>query len=100
MTKPSQHKSQTDLTCTRHNEDVCYVRDSQIRPYLRDRLPGRFHLLDPVIDQLPPLIFRRSWNKYARELGLPLKSKTLANHDCQGIGPKCYRDGELMTRGG
>ncbi len=82
----------------RHNADVVYDRETQIRPYLRDRLPERYHLLDRYIDQLPPLVFRRAWNGYARDLGLPYRAKTLANHDATGIGPKCYIDGVLIDR--
>lgn len=79
----------------RHNEDVIYDRDGQIKPYIQAKQPGNYHLLESALNQLPLIVVRRNWNKYARELGLPYTAKTLANNDSKGTGPKCYRDGVL-----
>jgi len=83
------------ITHNNKNYYVVYDRDEQIVPYLLDRYPYLREQLHTIIDKMPKVIFRRHWNIYAKQLGLPYTARTLANHDCLGIGPKCYKNGKI-----
>ncbi|HDQ39917.1 MAG TPA: hypothetical protein ENN39_02650 [Desulfonatronum sp.] len=68
---------------------VSYSRDAVDR-YLRKKFPE----IDwtPVVEQLPPRIWRARWDDLATRHGLPFAARTLANQDCLGIGPASFEN--------
>lgn len=50
-----------------------------------EEMKKREEYLKIIADQLPPIVFR-NWSKW-REV-LPFSSRTVANEDCLGLGPK------------
>lgn len=55
-------------------------------------LVGRFPETDwsPVIEELPPIVWRHRWNYLAEKFGLPYKRSHMQNLDSQGVGPSSY----------
>lgn len=66
---------------------VSYSRDAVDR-----HLRSRYQDIDwsPVVDQLPPRIWRSRWDDLAARHGLPYAARTLANQDCLGTGPASH----------
>ena len=67
---------------------VCYDRDRQLIPWLRDRFPAQDWSM--VAERLPPIVWRSRWNRLADMHGLPFSRGHMANLDAQGIGPASY----------
>ncbi len=55
-------------------------------------LESRFPCTDwsPVIEELPPIIWRSRWNELADKFGLPFKRGYMQNLDSDGKGPASF----------
>ncbi len=40
-----------------------------------------------LVNDLPPVILRREWNRLRERFGLPISARSLANMDSKGVGP-------------
>jgi hypothetical protein len=61
---------------------------SAVQKFLENRFPKTNWA--PVIDGLPPIVWRARWNSLADRHGLPFKRGYLENLDSRGIGPKAF----------
>lgn len=59
------------------------------KPQMKSWLEDHFPEIDwtEVIEQLPPIIWRSRWDRYADRLGLPYTRKYIQNLDSRGQGP-------------
>ena len=49
-----------------------------------------------LLNIAPPIIWRHSWNDYARSLGLPYSRGTMQNRDSAGSGPATVTHGNWI----
>lgn len=76
------------------NRPVVYSRDAIIN-FLSENYPEiDWNNLREI---LPPFVARARWNVLARELGLPYTTRTLANLDFAGRGPKFFERQTAQT---
>lgn len=68
------------------NKPVAY-RDTDVIHWLEEQTGADWSFL---LGKLPDVVFRHRWNDIAEKHGLPYASKTLANLDSQGLGPKRF----------
>ena len=69
------------------NTPVFYER-TQIKLFLEDRFPtGKWNR---ITRKLPPVVWRKNWDKLAKKYGIPYTRGYIQNLDSKDIGPASY----------
>lgn len=59
-----------------------------VKAFLESRFPDTDW--SPVINELPPIVWRCKWNSYAEKYGLPYTKSYMQNLDSDGCGPASF----------
>lgn len=60
----------------------------QVKSFLETRFPETDW--QPVIEVLPPVVWRSRWDTLSERTGLPFKRRYIQNLDSKGIGPASF----------